>query len=158
MNAFQIIEPIKSDIPNTSDLLSALLKDLGCRVGNMPDNQDGNKAYSNKFEFFNPFKVCSIEEYQELPEHWQSIFRNQNAECWNCKYTYVHSPVGILVRYPRSHVAGIFVVINGERNAQKIKLDNLMHTGGQFTEYDTKDKCIWMNWIESNAEDDNNIS
>lgn len=154
-DALQYIQPIKSDKVTTSDLCMALLSDMGCRSSSMPKKLEGNVDYSGKWEFFNPFKVTSLDEYRDLPEHWQSIFRNQNRECWNCKYTYLHSPDDIIGSYPRIPAKGIFVITNGETDSNKIQPSNLLHTAGQFIESDTKDKGIWMSWIESNAEEEN---
>lgn len=152
-NALQSINPIQSDKVTTKDLCLALLCDLGVRCSNMPREVEGDKAYSNEWEFFNPFLVKTLEDYDSLPEHWQSLIRNQNEECWKCGYTYVHAPEPIITKFPRTPLKGIFVVLNGETDVSRVNISNLMHTGGQFIEYDTKDKGLWLDKIKENGED-----
>lgn len=95
-------------------------------------------------------QVCSY--HKNLPDHWQSIVRNQNQECWNLKYKYVHAPVPILSQYPRVAVKGIFGVVN-DCTPETVTAKDLIHLGGQFTEYDNNDKCIWMKNIHQIQEE-----
>lgn len=134
---------VKSDKVSQADIFGTLLSACGARVGDMPENPDGDKAFTKNWEWFDPM-VMTEADYAELPDHWQAIIRNQNQECWNLGYKYIHAPVPILCSYPRVPVRGIFGVdINC--TPENVKAKDLIHLGGQFTEYDTKDKCIWQN-------------
>jgi hypothetical protein len=152
MNALITIKSIKSKEVTGDMLCLALLQDMGCSCSgyDIKGKEEGNIAYSDDIEWFDPFKVDSLEEYYDLPEYWQAIFRNANRECWRCGYRYVHVPENIICRYPHTPIKGIFVVVNGDATPETVVSDDLMHGGGQFVEYDTKDKGVWMDQIDGN--------
>ena len=135
-------------------LCAALLQDIGCSVSGYDEKSkdEGNHDYSGRVEWFDPFKVTSMDEYLDLPEYWQAVFRNQNAECWRCGYRYVHVPKDIICYYPHLPIKGIFIVVNSKATFSGVTGHDLIHSGGQFVEYDTKDKGLWMGRIEDNAE------
>ena len=153
MNAFIVVPTPPKGVPVTPDMLcAALLQDMGCRIGGYDIEEIGNKAYSNQVEWFNPFKVTSMAEYLALPEHWQAIFRNQNRECWRCGYRYMHIPKDILCQYPHIPVKGLFAVMGDSTTMDTVVGSDLIHLGGQFVEYDTKDKGLWLDQIIDNAQ------
>ena len=156
MNALIQIKPVKSKEVTSDMLCGALLQTMGCSVSgyNATGKEEGNCRYSNDIEWFDPFKVTSLDEYLELPYYWQDIFRNQNAECWRCRYLYVHLPENILCSYPHLPVKGIFCVTSDSATPENVTGNDLMHTGGQFVEFDTEDKGLWIRQIEINAEDE----
>tara|TARA_Y100000310_G_scaffold341076_2_gene439005 strand:+ start:1341 stop:1808 length:468 start_codon:yes stop_codon:yes gene_type:complete len=146
INGVQIIQPIKSAIPTERDIILAAMVSMGgCTVGSMPSNPDGDKKWSDNWEWFDPFKV---EDEDALPEYWYNILTRQNKSCWECNYRYVHSPTEILVDYPRTPVKGVFGVCSAKVTPDNVVAVDLIHTAGQFTEYDTRDKGIWREWLE----------
>lgn len=150
-NYYVEINPIGSDKISQGDIFGALMSACGARVGDMPDNPDGDKAFTKKWEWFDPIAMTE-DDYEDLPEHWQTLVRNQNQECWNLKYKYIHSPVPILCSYPRVPLRGIFGV-DENCTPETVTAKDLIHLAGQFTEYDTKDKCIWQKNLRQIAEE-----
>ena len=71
-----------------------------------------------------------------------------NKECWACGYRYVHSPVAILPDFPRKHVAGIFAVIRSNATPEDVTGADLIHLGGQFTEYEVESAGIIREMLE----------
>ncbi len=134
-------------------LISALLKDSGAIVSSMPDydESDGNKAYSQDIEWFDPLLVSSMEEYQQLPWYWQSLLRNITAHCLSFKYRFIHCPTEILCYYPQVCLKGIFIVTNPEATPDTVVGEDLIHSGGEFIEFNNDDKKIWTSIIEENA-------
>ena len=139
MQAVQIIKPIPSRQVTAADLLGAMLVDLGCGVGGV-SGVEGSKTYSDQWEWFDP---SMVEDIDELPQHWQDMVRNQNRECWRERYCYVHAPTNLLCFYPNIPVQGIFVVTKSFVTPETVEATDLIHAGGQFTEFDTNDKGIW---------------
>lgn len=155
-DALIVIDHIEGN-PVTADMLClALLEDMGCHCSgyDIKSKDEGNYDYSGRIEWFDPYKVISMDDYLALPEHWQVLFRNQNNECWRCGYRYVHVPNEILCQYPHTPLKGLFVVVNGDATPENVKGDDLIHSGGQFVEYDRKDKGLWIQQIEENAENE----
>lgn len=132
-NGITIIKPIKDSQISTSDLRRALLKDLGCSISGMPNEVEGNIAYSNKWEYFNPRKVTDPEA---LPEHWKMVFDFHNKpemrDCRELKYRYVHCPTEILPQYPRVDCKGIFGLCDNSVRWNKIAAYDLIHIGNEF--------------------------
>lgn len=140
---------VASELPTSSDLLMALLCDVGGgSCSSMPTKCEGDRDWSGKWEWFDPFAV-NPDDVDDLPEHWRLLLTSQNAECWRCGYRYVHAPEPILSQYPRVPVRGIFAVCNDGAMPETVKAGDLIHAGGQHTEHDTKDKGIWRGWLDS---------
>ena len=114
---------------------------MGCGVGGVSGVGPG-ETYSDDWEWFDPFQL-TIEEVDDLPEHWEKIMKNMNRECWREGYRYCHAPTDLLCSYPNVPVRGIFVVTRRDATPETVTALDLIHTGGQFVEYDTKDKHIW---------------
>jgi hypothetical protein len=138
---FTEISPIESKQYGNVDILGMMLDQFSSN----PD-LDGNFPSSNKWEWFDP-TVLTLAEYKCLPPHWQAIVRNTNSECWSIGYRYVHCPVPIFADVPRGRAAsGIFAVMS-DATHENVRASDLVHLGGQFTTYDTNDKCVWMDQL-----------
>ena len=148
MSAVKIINPIASDGVTTRDLIGALLSDVGCSVGNMPKDHDGDEAITSNWEWFDPFTLRTLADVLNLPAHWRNLVMAMNSECWSCGYRYVHAPVPILGDYPRVPRAGIFGVVRGDATPDDVAGKDLIHLGGQFTEYDTDNAGIIEEMLE----------
>lgn len=144
MNHITKIAPIPSRKATNRELLLAMLADMGCGVSGVSGIEDGD-SYSGDWEWFDPFKVTDLDD---LPDHWRAIVKNQNSECWREGFRYVHAPMPILCEYPRVPVKGIFVVTRRTATPEDVNVEDLIHTGGQFIEYDTENKGIWRDWLE----------
>jgi hypothetical protein len=147
MNGLYDIKPIKSIKVTSHHLVLALAHDLGgARISTMPDNIEGNKDYGLGFQLL---KIGEILNIDDLPEKWQIIIKAMNSECWRIGYTLIHSPNPILCGYPDLPMCGFFCAPK-EIDLENINAKDLIHTAGQFIEYDTNDKGIWQEWIKEN--------
>lgn len=149
MNAVQIIAPIDGDGVTSRDLICAMLTDAGCTVGSMPKDPDGDQATTNNWEWFDPFALRTLGDVCELPSHWRTLVLAMNSECWSCGYRYVHAPVQILGDYPRVPMAGIFGVMRSSATPDDVTGKDLIHLGGEFTEYRTDSAGIIEDMLET---------
>ena len=145
MEALEYIDPIASNEITKRHLLKALAQNLGAQVSGMDvlDQSD----WSDEWEWFDPHLIKTIEEVEELPEHWKRVLKSQNGTCWRLKYKYVHAPEEIVVRYPHVPIKGIFVVTNEQATKETVVAEDLIHLLGEFTEHSHEDSGIWKNWI-----------
>lgn len=135
-NGITKIKPIESKVTK-GDFACALLKDLGCRVSNMPDKVEGSISYSNNWEYFNPERVIDPES---LPYHWKMVFDSHNKpemkDCRDFKYRYVHCSDEIIPHYPRVPCKGIFCLFSNAVRWNNIKANDLIHIGNEFVDYE----------------------
>lgn len=133
-NGVKVIRPITDSRITQRDLLFALFKDLGgCSVSNMPDEVEGNKSYSDNWEYFNPTEV---EDATVLPEYWRIVYNLHNRkdmkDCRDLHYRYIHCPIDIMPRYPRVPCKGIFCLCNNNIKWNAITSEDLIHIGNEF--------------------------
>ena len=132
MNGITEIKPIKTGIVKGSDLISALLVDLGCSVSDMPRNYP-SKDYCGKWEVFNPRQVV---EPDDLPDYWRMVYDLHNApqmkDCQDFGYRYVHIPIEIMCRYPRIPVKGIFCLCEPNVKIETMTGDDLININNEF--------------------------
>jgi hypothetical protein len=145
VNGITEIAPIESRLPTARELLGAMLCECGASCGNFPRNPEGNRSWSDRWEWFDPFAVTAPDE---LPEPWVTLLRAQNVECWRCGYRYVHAPDELLGSHPTLPLRGVFAVTRLDATPDDVRAWDLVHLGGQCTEHDADDKGIVDEWLE----------
>ena len=148
MNPVIIMKEVKGDAVTERDLLGAMLVATGCSVGNMPSDAEGDNAITSDWEWFDPFKLRSVDDVLDLPAHWRTLVLALNRECWSCGYRYIHAPEAILGEYPRVPRAGIFGVMRSDATPYDVTGKDLIHLGGQCVESDIENKGIIRDMLD----------
>ena len=134
MNGITEIKPFLTGKVKKSDIIAALLSDLGCSVSDMPRDYP-SKDYCGRWELFEPEKV---EEPEDLPDYWRMVYNLHNQptmkDCQDFHYRYVHVPVEIMCRYPRIPTKGIFCICEDNVDIKKMTGDDLININNEFAD------------------------
>jgi len=132
INGIREIKPLRIGSLSSSDLIGALLVDLGCSVSGIPRTYI-SKSYHTRWEIFDPEKV---KDPKDLTTPWSMVWRvhheSDRIDCVRLAYRYVHTPIDIIPQYPHVPCKGIFCICHKEVKLKDLTVSDLIHIGNDF--------------------------